>query len=133
MTHSKEPFINKKGCTRWVICIDNVAFKFPALTNWRMFNLGRKANIKEWERSWLSDQRISYAKTLLCVRGGLLNIQQRAKMFSRSEWLDRAGDIIIVKDVMFPHVEMKMDSFGYINGKIVAVDYGGHDDESGTY
>jgi hypothetical protein len=110
------------GTTRIVVLFRAHAFKFPRFTAWRLFLHGLLANMQEARFS-----RAGYPE--LCpvswsIWGGFLVVMRRAQPLTRSEfdsldlekWVDR-GDYIIP-------AEPKMDSFGYLEGKLVAVDYG---------
>jgi hypothetical protein len=110
------------GCTRTVWLIFDVAVKFPSFVEWRLFLLGLLANMQEtmFSRSGWPE----LCPVIFGMPGGFFIIMKRARMMNRQEfdsvdlksWVDR-GEYTIP-------AEIKMDSFGYIDGRMVAVDYG---------
>lgn len=117
--------INRTGITRTVLLIGPWVFKVPSLRyagdRWKGFLRGLLANMQERELS-------TRGFAILCpvvasLPGGFLVVMRRAQPLSNDEWspfyaqqwIDRHG---------LP-VENKRDSFGRIDGRIVALDYGG--------
>lgn len=125
MKHSKpiEPKLAISwGTTRVVILLGGWAIKIPAWQEWRLFLLGLLANMQEckfWETRWPE-----LCPVLWAIPGGCLVVMRRARPLSKKEfntidlkkWVNR-GEYVIP-------VEIKMDSFGWIDGNLVAVDYG---------
>jgi hypothetical protein len=64
---------------------------------------------------------------LFSLPGGWLVVMRRAQVLTDSEWLqlDEAAlmELINRDDYILP-VELKSDSFGWLDGRLVAVDYG---------
>ena len=116
--------ILKYGTTRVVFLTKRYAIKFPALVEWRLFLLGLLGNIHE--RKWSILQR--YCDKLCPVvyanRYGLVLIMLRAKPLSREQYFDIDFNDFQKGDGFILPIENKQDSFGYLNGRIVAVDYG---------
>lgn len=110
------------GCTRTVWLIGQYAFKFPAMSEWRLFLLGLLANMQE--RVFSRAGWPELCPVLWSLPGGWLVVMRRARLmtdeefeaFDAESWAER-GDYTVP-------VEYKSDSFGWVNGSIVAVDYG---------
>ncbi|WP_109437834.1 hypothetical protein [Aquimarina sp. AU119] len=116
--------INQKGATRIVILTKKYAIKIPNILFWRMFLYGLLGNMQE--NSFSKMKYKGMCPVLFSFPGGFLNIMPRCRVLSRNEW-----DYMHVykqckrlhKDVNIP-VELKYDSFGWLNDNIVAIDYG---------
>jgi len=114
--------IDRTGCTRIVILFGNYAIKLPCLDEWRLFLHGLLANMQE--RRFSKEGWPELCPVVFSAPGGWLLIMKRAKEMTNQEfetfdsraWSDR-GDYIIP-------VEHKSNSFGWLNGEIVAIDYG---------
>jgi hypothetical protein len=109
------------GTTRTVLLTKRFAFKFPSAVEWRLFLLGLLGNMQEARFSGLSP---NLCPVLFSIWGGFLVVMPRCRPLSISDF----GELDVTKfthlsDMTLP-VENKMDSFGWLNGKIVAVDYG---------
>lgn len=110
----------KYGTTRIVLLIGNYAFKFPNIVEWRLFLCGLLGNLQEkvwWERM----PNDMMCPVLFTFVGGFFSIMRRAEPLSMDEFTS-----IDYKDYVnfgIP-VENKLDSFGTIDGRIIAVDYG---------
>lgn len=111
------------GTTRIVLLIGPLAIKFPiVIYGWRMFLLGLLANMQERQFSRTGWPEL--CPVLWSLPGGWLIVMRRAREMTALEfeqinleqWIDR-GEYIIP-------VEIKRNSFGWIDGKLVAVDYG---------
>lgn len=111
-----------RGTTRNVLLIGRWAVKVPSITEWRLFLLGLLANMQEARFSRCGWQEL--CPVVFSIPSGLLIVMHRAEPITRDEffaidvelWRDR-GEYIIP-------VEAKLDSFGRLNGRVVAVDYG---------
>jgi hypothetical protein len=114
--------IDRTGCTRVVLLIGRFAVKFPCIDEWRRFLQGLLANMNEvlWSRANLD----GFAPVLWSLPGGFCLVMKRAQILTDEEflsldfeaWRDR-GDYIIP-------AEAKSNSLGWIDGKVVAIDYG---------
>lgn len=111
------------GCTRAVFLIGPWAIKFPTVIyGWRLFLLGLLANMQEQIFSRTGWPEL--CPVLWGVSGGWLVVMRRAKILTEEEferldlesWVNR-------NDYTIP-AEIKHDSFGWLDGKLVAVDYG---------
>lgn len=114
--------INKRGANRLVILTKNYAFKFPSLHSWKNFLFGLLNNITEakFGRSTLD----GYCPVLFVVPGGFLNVMPRVRTFTEEEAKVFDFHAFCQRPDYVICAEYKADSFGYLNGKVVAVDYG---------
>lgn len=112
------------GATRFVVLTTHYAFKFPRLWPYRNFLQGLLANMQEANFWTMQDER--FCPVLFSVWGGWLTVMPRARMMTDEEWetfnvdefCDYPGSMIVVP------AEDKQSSFGYLDGRIVAIDYG---------
>jgi hypothetical protein len=110
------------GTTRVVFLVSDIAIKVPACQEWRLFLLGLLANMQEktfWSTRWPELCPVVWA-----LPGGWLTVMRRATPITRDEYdeLD-LENWVNQKNYRVP-VEIKMDSFGWLDGRLVAVDYG---------
>lgn len=70
----------------------------------------------------LQDSRL--CPIIFSIKGGFLNVMQRAEELSREEFFEIDFESFVKSPNLLIPVENKLDSFGKINGKIVAIDYG---------
>lgn len=111
-----------QGVTRHVLLVGSVAIKVPRVSEWRLFLLGLLANMQE--AIFSKTRWPELCPVLWHVPGGWLVVMRRARVLTDDEfaaldlesWVDR-GDYVIP-------AEVKPDSFGYLDGQLVAVDYG---------
>lgn len=111
-----------RGTTRVVFLIGRFAVKVPAVSEWRLFLLGLLANMQEVQ--WSAAGFPELCPVMWSIPGGVCLVMQRARTLTEAEfnaldiksWLDR-GDYVVP-------AELKPDSFGYLDGRLVAVDYG---------
>lgn len=113
------------GTTRTVFLIGSWAIKFPATVEWRLFLLGLLANMQEAKFSRCGWPEL--CPVLFSLPGGWLVVMRRARVLTDAEFLDLdeavMRDFINRPDYVVP-AEIKSDSFGWLNGQLVAVDYG---------
>jgi hypothetical protein len=95
------------------------AYKFPSLRNWRdfLFGLLNNMNEKEWSR-----KTPLACPVLWGLPGGFLIAMPRCRILTDDEFA--AIDYTGFKAASQLKPEPKADSFGYLNGAVVAVDYG---------
>jgi hypothetical protein len=124
------------GCTRRVYLIGKYAIKIPQFHyEWHHFLLGLLANMQEVTFSKMKDERL--CPVLFYIPGGWLIVMPRCIPISRKIfydldvtrfWPDENEDYhpanVCERASFNVPVENKQDSFGYYNGKIVAIDYG---------
>lgn len=113
------------GVTRTVLLVGNLAIKVPSFGEWRLFLLGLLANMQERNFSNLGWPEL--CPVLFSVPGGWLVVMRRAQILTDAEWSAISEEDItafINKPNYSVPAELKSDSFGWLNGKLVAVDYG---------
>lgn len=114
--------IDRTGCTRIVILIGNFAIKIPAFDcEWRLFLRGLLANMQE--ARWAKTGWDELCPVKFSIPGGFFLIMKRARELTDNEFLALNLKEFIHDDCIIP-VELKSNSFGYIDGKLVAIDYG---------
>ena len=114
--------INHNGVTRMVILTKRYAFKIPVPYDYRRCLQGLLSNMQE--------VRFSKAKwpelcpVLFHLPLGLLVVMPRVRVMTEEEFdkFDFAG-FVHQYDYYVPS-ESKPDSFGWLDGKIVTIDYG---------
>lgn len=113
--------IDRTGCFRIVILTKNFAFKIPNfLDGWYLFKRGLLSNVNE--------KKCSINTNLFCpvkfyINGGFLVVMPKVKVLSDDEFLKLDWNVIR-NDMRGISVERKSNSFGYLNGKVVCIDYG---------
>ncbi|MBZ9715514.1 hypothetical protein [Deinococcus multiflagellatus] len=108
------------GATRVVLLLGPWAVKWPNPATWRSFLQGLLANDQE-TRFAFADLGWPLCPVLWALPGGAVLVQRRARPLTEAEfaalpreaWTD-------LQDL----VEWKRDSFGVLDGQVVAVDYG---------
>lgn len=129
----------KYGTTRTVLLVGGLAIKIPSMVEWRLFLYGLLGNMQEarWWRE-MPDSRAMMCPVLFAVPGGFLTVKRRATPVTDEEWFYQSADgrdwYEEAHALCIP-VENKVDSWGRIDGRIVAVDYGsnyrsGYDSDS---
>lgn len=112
------------GVTRTVILTKRWAIKIPSIAyGWKFFLYGFLANMQEVD--WRGfDSRL--CPILLYLPYGFLVVMPRCRPLTDDEFIVEVpeGWIAMETGCELP-VEMKTCSFGRLNGRIVAVDYGG--------
>ena len=114
--------INRMGCTRIVITTKRFAFKIPNFCEWRLFLHGLLANIQE--RVFSSTDWVELCPVLFALPCGLLVVMPKAEALSDEEFLNMDIDKFCNHKNYVVPVEHKASSFGLLNGRIVAIDYG---------
>jgi hypothetical protein len=121
---------NHRGLTREVILTRRYAIKLPKLSRgWQLFRHGIRSNAQEREfagRGWAELCPVVFA-----LPGGWLVVMRRARPLTHAEWeaFDAAAfcggssEHALDRGRRIP-VELKKHSFGVLDGRIVAVDYG---------
>ena len=112
----------RHGATRHVLLVGCIALKIPRLTEWRLLLCGLLANMQERQFSRTGWPEL--CPVLWSIPGGWLVVMRRAREMTDDEfagfdslaWMTRTDGLV--------PVEEKCSSFGWLNGSIVAVDYG---------
>ena len=127
----------KFGTTRVVYLIGKYAIKFPVLVEWRLFLQGLLGNMMERDfTKWNIDEKL--CPVIFSVWGGFCNIMPRCESVTEDNfpdgWEFEEWSEATIVDTPTHHitiaglpVEKKLSSFGLLNGKLVAVDYGSWD------
>lgn len=109
----------RRGANRFVILTRRFAFKFPNVPGgWFQACWGMIDNMQE--RRAQGQQGI--CPVLWSLPGGLLNVMPRAEELTPAEWLAFDYEAHVRRGAY--SAERKPDSFGWLNGEIVAIDYG---------
>lgn len=122
--------IDRTGCTRIVVLTKRYAFKFPNfLDGWpRLFYTGLLANLQEKCFAGVGWPELCPVKWSL--PWGFLVVMPRCQVLSDdeflsidyAEWIKRGEDL--PKGEWVIPVEPKSNSFGWYEGRVVAIDYG---------
>jgi len=116
-----------KGTTRTAFMFFKYAIKIPRIYNVKMFVNGWESNITEFEFSQFLQP---YVTPTIFSFYGLINIQHRIVLSNNEKEIIKRWDDLIssapedVKQYLLNHVEAKISGLGYLNGKVVACDYG---------
>lgn len=111
------------GVTRRVLLVGAYALKVPTVTEWRLFLLGLLANMQEALFGRMN--RPELCPVLWSIPGGFLVVMRRARVLTDEEFDALDLERWVVRDETFTvPAEIKSDSFGYLDGRLVAVDYG---------
>lgn len=112
----------RHGSTRIVFLIGSYAIKLPDFTcEWRLFLQGLLANMQErvfWTTKWAK-----LCPVVFSLPGGWLVVMQRARPMTESEFALMDEDWLNEENGVVPS-EFKQNSFGWVDGRIVAIDYG---------
>jgi hypothetical protein len=113
------------GTTRTVFRVGRWAIKVPATVEWRLFLLGLLANMQETKFSACGWPEL--CPVLFAIPGGFCVVMRRARILTDEEWFKLSDadlhNLINTADYTVP-AELKPDSFGWLDGRLVAVDYG---------
>jgi hypothetical protein len=111
--------LNRRGFNRWVLLTRRWALKFPAPYSWRAFLYGLLNNMNERQQG---RGKTGACPVVWSLPGGLLNAMPRVAPLSAAGFA--ALDVRAFCEAHQLVVEHKLDSFGLLNGELVAVDYG---------
>lgn len=122
--------INTKGANRLVILTRRHAFKLPNLLGgWWAVLWGLIDNIQERRangrvRRWPGPAQDGICPLLFSLPGGFLNVMPRARPLTDLEWATFDYAAHVNRGAYWISAEHKRDSFGVLDGAIVAIDYG---------
>jgi hypothetical protein len=116
-----------KGTTRWVIFLGDYAIKIPSLMGYTYFLHGLLANIYE-KRNYEYAKQGFYQIEKFCpivffLPLGIMSIMKKTKVLSIGEYASFDYNSFCKMNEVTFNIENKNDSFGYLNGRIVAIDY----------
>lgn len=112
--------ILKKGATRFVFVFSKWVIKVPYLTQFDNFLLGLLANRQE--KLWNGVSK-KLCPVIFSFPLGFFLVMKRCELLSEWPHNDFYENFINEPGLLLP-VEEKLDSFGILNGQIVAIDYG---------
>lgn len=118
--------INQQGCSRLVILTKRYAFKLPALINsanrlsWKSFLHGLLANMQEAQFGRSCCEGLCPVRFF--IPGGFLVVMPRAVEITDEEFLAMDIEGFIDRGDYCLPVEKKANSFGWLDGEIVAID-----------
>lgn len=111
------------GCTRRVFLIGNFAIKIPNFFDeWRLGLLGLLSNMQEAQFSKTGWPELCPVR--FSIPGGFLVVMDRARELTEDEFLELDLKTWVDRGEYMIPAEIKTNSFGYLNGKLVAIDYG---------
>jgi hypothetical protein len=118
--------LNRRGVTRFVILTRRYAIKIPRFWwhntfRWDMFLHGLLGNMQEAEFGKTGWPEL--CPVLWSVPGGWLIVMPRCEPLERELTGAEYEALVDRTDYRVP-AENKQDSWGYLNGRLVALDYG---------
>lgn len=119
--------LNTRGVTRFVILTRRYAIKVPRFWwhhtfRWQMFLFGLLGNMQE--REFARTKWPELCPVVFSLPGGWLVVMRRAQPL-HDDLTDAQYDAIVNRPDYHVPAEHKVDSFGILDGRIVAIDYGG--------
>ena len=105
--------ICREGANRVVLLLYGWAIKLPRLRAWRC-GLANNRNEYRWQ-----GEHPSYCPVLRCAPFGLFAIMPRASALTDAEFATLDAHLPAL-----PGAERKASSWGWFNGRVVAIDYG---------
>lgn len=106
-----------------MILVGKIALKLPKPQLWGNFLRGFLANMQEGTFSEIGWKQL--CPVLYEAPGGAFLIMRRARPLTEQEWDEfDYNEFIETGDGYTVPVEMKPSSFGVLDGRVVAVDYG---------
>lgn len=110
--------LNRQGRNRWVVLVGRYAVKFPSPRCWQDFLFGLLNNLREARDGALPGRCPVVASLPL----GLAVVMRRAEPLNEDEFASFPAYEFCREHGI--SAEYKPDSFGKLNGRIVALDYG---------
>ena len=112
----------KYGASRTVFLTTKYAIKRPSFQSYRLFLHGLLANLQEVKFS--KSKLDGLCPVIFYLPLGLLVVMPRCRVLTFDEFDPKKLEEFIDKENYRIPAELKPDSFGYLNGKLVAIDYG---------
>ncbi|WP_376956426.1 hypothetical protein ABNQ39_00270 (plasmid) [Azospirillum sp. A26] len=113
---------SRAGATRLVLFIGGYVVKLPSPHSWRTFLWGLLGNMQERQFSRCGWDGL--CPVIFALPGGFLNVMPRARPMTREEWFSFDPEQFTNRQDYIIPAEHKMDSFGWLDGRVVAIDYG---------
>ncbi len=120
--------IDRTGCSRIVILTKRLAWKVPAFYDssnhwsWRTFCQGMLANMQEVAFSKAGWPELCPIRFHIPL--GLLVVMPKVQLLTDDEFCEMDFKAFTEKEDYYVPVEEKTNSFGWLNGQVVAIDYG---------
>lgn len=115
----------RTGHSRWVFIIGRLALKTPSMSGWRSFLLGLLANMQERDFSKIPDMKAKLCPVYFSLPLGFLIVMPKADVLQDGAInSDDLQKFCVCNENYTIPAELKADSFGYIKGKLVAIDFG---------
>lgn len=114
----------KRGSSRIVIFIAGYAFKFPYFLRYENFLHGLIANMNERKFWKCKEMRKYLCPVRFFLPFGFLIVMPKCRTLSDEEFNQEELKKFCDREAYKIPAEIKQDSFGYLNGRLVAVDYG---------
>jgi len=111
-----------RGATRLVIFVGGWVLKIPSIHSWKHFLWGLLGNMQE--RQFSKSDMEGLCPVIFSIPWGFLNVMPYARPFSDAEFLAFDFKSFTEREDYIIPVEHKTDSFGWLNGRPVAIDYG---------
>lgn len=121
------PRIVLTGANRLVVLTARHAYKIPNVRSWWTTVWGLIDNMQERRANGLGrwgHRQDGIAPIVFSLPGGFLNVMRRAEPVPDDLWARFDFDAHCRRDGYWIQAEPKRDSFGVLDGEIVAVDYG---------
>ncbi len=112
------------GSTRFIIPIGNYVLKLPRFDSWRLFLNGLLGNMTEVQFNKMREWDDYLCPIVFSLPLGFLVVMPKCRTFNHLWDSDKKMRDKILEETN-GLVENKTCSFGYLNGNLVAVDYGG--------
>lgn len=113
-----------KGSTRWVFVANKFVYKIPSLYSFKHFLLGLLANMQEVEFSKCKDFKETLCPVKFYLPLGFLVVMPKVRILEPNEVSKDFLKDFCLNANLGELVELKHNSFGYLENKLVAVDYG---------
>lgn len=115
--------ICRHGVTRVVILTRRYAIKLPNGESWKSLLYGLLANMQERRFAVMDWPELCPVR--FSLPGGWLVVMPRARVMTDDEFATFDFAAFVYKGEYVVPAERKSDSFGYLDGRVVAIDYGG--------
>lgn len=116
-------YIDRSGATRAVIVLRKVVIKIPTFKSWKLFLNGMLANLQERQFSCLKDKNL--CPVILSSRLGLFVVMRKCYRVNHiGLYLAELHRLKGALPSEFYLSDAKPQNFGYLDGRLVKLDYG---------